>query len=203
MLQVLTLANTPVKGYERTHWVWKWCTTPSGHCREPDFSDKPKNEGWWQFPKGLSSCDRSGIGSLLSAGLFFHDTGRYALQRAASGLLQRPGLQRVRRVRGWSGCGIIMWCVASKWMMILALFDSQFWWENYIHEITIPWDLRLKLLWQVYTSVVWMSDSANYGCDFWIPRPFLDAPTRFYMVLPEPPEGYQIWILKNWNILIQ
>ena len=37
------------------------------------------------------SCDRSGIGSLLSAGLFFHDTGRYALQRAASGLLQRPG----------------------------------------------------------------------------------------------------------------
>lgn len=31
----------------------------------------------------------SGIGSLLSAGLFFHDTGRYALQRAASGLLQR------------------------------------------------------------------------------------------------------------------
>ena len=33
---------------------------------------------------------RSGLGSLLSAGLFFHDTGRYALQRAASGLLQRP-----------------------------------------------------------------------------------------------------------------
>lgn len=31
----------------------------------------------------------SGIASLLSAGLMFHDTGRYALQRAASGLLQR------------------------------------------------------------------------------------------------------------------
>ena len=71
---------------------------------------------------------RSGIASLLSAGLMFHDTGRYALQRAASGLLQRPAAV----VRWWGENCFFFFLSTSKLMKKwLALFDCRMQkWEN-------------------------------------------------------------------------
>ena len=168
----------------------QWCTTPSGHCRGPDFSDKPKNEGWWQFPKGLSSCGRSGIGSLLSAGLFFHDTGRYALQRAASGLLQRPGPpggsagsadgQVVESLNG----GVLSQNGWWYWHCLIANFDGEIIYMKLLyHEI---WGSNScdKCSMDKWLCELWLwfpNPKAIFGCS----NPVLHGSTRTPRGLPD------------------